>query len=63
MAGAGVPREADGVFEGGRVKGIAFAGALKAAEDAGVEEGRMSRGRPRERSSPASSLQATGRMT
>ena len=30
---------ADGVFEGGGVKGIAFAGAISAAErDAGVEE-------------------------
>jgi NTE family protein len=33
-----VPREADAVFEGGGVKGIAFAGAIKAAEDAGIEE-------------------------
>jgi NTE family protein len=31
-----VPREADAVFEGGGVKGIAFAGAVKAAEDVGV---------------------------
>jgi NTE family protein len=33
-----VPAEADGVFEGGGVKGIAFAGAIKAAEEAGVRE-------------------------
>jgi len=32
-----VPSEADAVFEGGGVKGIAFAGAIRAAEDAGVE--------------------------
>jgi len=32
-------RRADGVFEGGGVKGIAFAGALAAAEsEAGVRE-------------------------
>lgn len=31
-------READAVFEGGGVKGIAFAGAIKVAEEAGVEE-------------------------
>jgi NTE family protein len=33
-----VPPKADGVFEGGGVKGIAFAGAIKAAEEAGVRE-------------------------
>jgi NTE family protein len=33
-----VPAQADGVFEGGGVKGIAFAGAIKAAEEAGVRE-------------------------
>jgi NTE family protein len=33
-----LPREADAVFEGGGVKGIAFAGAITAAERAGVEE-------------------------
>jgi len=33
-----LPREADAVFEGGGVKGIAFAGAIKVAEQAGVEE-------------------------
>ncbi len=38
MADRPVPREADAVFEGGGVKGIAFAGAIKAAEDAGIEE-------------------------
>jgi NTE family protein len=31
-----VPAQADAVFEGGGVKGIAFAGAVKAAEDVGV---------------------------
>jgi NTE family protein len=35
---AHVPPEADAVFEGGGVKGIAFAGAIQAAEEAGVEE-------------------------
>ena len=35
---ARVPPEADAVFEGGGVKGIAFAGAIQAAEEAGVEE-------------------------
>ena len=33
-----VPPEADAVFEGGGVKGIAFAGAIQAAEEAGVKE-------------------------
>ena len=33
-----LPREADAVFEGGGVKGIAFAGAIKVAEAAGVAE-------------------------
>lgn len=33
-----VPREADAVFEGGGVKGIAFAGAIHVAEEAGVRE-------------------------
>jgi NTE family protein len=33
-----LPREADAVFEGGGVKGIAFAGAIKVAEQAGVQE-------------------------
>jgi NTE family protein len=33
-----LPREADAVFEGGGVKGIAFAGAITVAERAGVEE-------------------------
>ncbi len=33
-----VPAQADGVFEGGGVKGIAFAGAIKAAEEEGVRE-------------------------
>jgi NTE family protein len=33
-----IPRSADAVFEGGGVKGIAFAGAVAAAEDAGLEE-------------------------
>ena len=33
-----VPAKADGVFEGGGVKGIAFAGAIKAAEEEGVRE-------------------------
>jgi NTE family protein len=33
---AAPPEEADGVFQGGGVKGIAFAGALAAAEAAGV---------------------------
>jgi len=33
-----VPAKADGVFEGGGVKGIAFAGAIKAAEEVGVRE-------------------------
>lgn len=33
----GVPATADGVFEGGGVKGIALVGALSAAEEAGVE--------------------------
>jgi NTE family protein len=33
-----LPREADAVFEGGGVKGIAFAGAIKSAEAAGVAE-------------------------
>jgi NTE family protein len=32
-----VPAEADAVFEGGGVKGIAFAGAVAAAEEAGIE--------------------------
>jgi NTE family protein len=32
-----LPAEADGVFEGGGVKGIALVGALSAAEEAGVE--------------------------
>ena len=31
-----VPAEADAVFEGGGVKGIAFAGAIQAAEEAGI---------------------------
>ena len=35
---ARIPPEADGVFEGGGVKGIAFAGAIKAAEEAGLRE-------------------------
>jgi NTE family protein len=35
-----LPREADAVFEGGGVKGIAFAGAIQVAEQAGVEEWR-----------------------
>jgi NTE family protein len=34
----GLPAEADGVFEGGGVKGIALVGGLSAAEEAGVEE-------------------------
>jgi NTE family protein len=34
---AKVPPEADAVFEGGGVKGIAFAGAVAAAEEAGIE--------------------------
>lgn len=38
MADSALPRSADAVFEGGGVKGIAFAGAIKAAEDAGIEE-------------------------
>ena len=29
---------ADGVFSGGGVKGVAFAGAIKAAEEAGYDE-------------------------
>ena len=29
---------ADGVFSGGGIKGLAFAGAIKAAEDAGYDE-------------------------
>jgi NTE family protein len=33
-----LPREADAVFEGGGVKGIAFAGAIKVSEQAGVQE-------------------------
>lgn len=33
-----VPVQADGVFEGGGVKGIAFAGAIKAAEEEGIRE-------------------------
>jgi len=33
-----VPAQADGVFEGGGVKGIAFAGAIKAAEEEGIRE-------------------------
>ena len=33
---AQIPAEADGVFEGGGVKGIAFAGALAVAEQAGL---------------------------
>jgi NTE family protein len=33
-----LPREADAVFEGGGVKGIAFAGAITVAEQAGVEQ-------------------------
>jgi NTE family protein len=33
---AQVPAEADGVFEGGGVKGIAFAGAIAVAEEAGL---------------------------
>lgn len=33
-----MPPEADAVFEGGGVKGIAFAGAITAAEEAGVRE-------------------------
>jgi NTE family protein len=32
-----LPREADGVFEGGGVKGIALVGAVAAAEESGVE--------------------------
>jgi NTE family protein len=32
-----LPPEADGVFEGGGVKGVALAGAVAAAEDAGVK--------------------------
>lgn len=32
-----VPAEADAVFEGGGVKGIAFAGAVAAAEEAGID--------------------------
>ncbi len=32
------PHRADGVFEGGGVKGIAFVGALQAAADAGITE-------------------------
>jgi NTE family protein len=35
---ARIPAEADGVFEGGGVKGIAFAGAITVAEEAGVRE-------------------------
>jgi NTE family protein len=31
-----VPAEADAVFEGGGVKGVALAGAVAAAEEAGV---------------------------
>ena len=31
-----IPAEADAVFEGGGVKGIAFAGAIQAAEEAGI---------------------------
>jgi hypothetical protein len=33
-----LPKEADAVFEGGGVKGIAFAGAIRVAEAAGVRE-------------------------
>jgi NTE family protein len=33
-----IPPSADAVFEGGGVKGIAFAGAIAAAEEAGLEE-------------------------
>jgi NTE family protein len=33
-----LPREADAVFEGGGVKGIAFAGAITVSEQVGVEE-------------------------
>jgi len=33
-----LPSQADAVFEGGGVKGIAFAGAVAVAEEAGVEE-------------------------
>jgi NTE family protein len=33
---AQIPAEADGVFEGGGVKGIAFAGAIAVAEEAGL---------------------------
>jgi NTE family protein len=33
-----LPREADAVFEGGGVKGIALVGAVAAAEEAGVQE-------------------------
>lgn len=33
-----LPHDADAVFEGGGVKGIAFAGAVRAVEDAGVRE-------------------------
>lgn len=33
-----LPPQADAVFEGGGVKGIAFAGAITAAEEAGVKE-------------------------
>jgi NTE family protein len=36
MSEVAVPAEADAVFEGGGVKGIAFAGAIAAAERAGV---------------------------
>ena len=35
---APIPPEADAVFEGGGVKGIALAGAVAAAEDAGIKE-------------------------
>jgi predicted acylesterase/phospholipase RssA len=38
MRGMTLPSEADAVFEGGGVKGIAFAGAVGAAQEAGVRE-------------------------
>ncbi len=38
MSQATLPPQADAVFEGGGVKGIAFAGAVRAAEQAGVRE-------------------------